>query len=202
MRPSVSDYLFSVRKRLLDVFIAIIGLVVLMIIFPFIFLLVKLSSPGPVFYKRDRLGKDGNTFAMIKFRTMLVNSDRDLISLRTQKDDPRVTSVGNFLRGFYLDEFPQFWNVLKGDMSIVGPRPEFPELEKSLEDREPMFKFRLLVKPGVTGYTQVVYPHAHDDVAAMKRIEYDIHYIKMAGFLMDLRLIFKTLLKVVILRKL
>ena len=128
-----TGYSVSKRKRLLDLFGSLVGLVFLSLIFLFIVIIMKVYSRGPVFYKRARLGLHGKGFDLIKFRTMNEGSDQKKSGLRTQVFDNRITNIGRALRKSYIDELPQFWNVFKGDMSIVGPRPEFPELYVDLE---------------------------------------------------------------------
>ena len=190
-----SEYLFSKRKRLMDITIASLGMVVLTLVLPFVWVALKSTSKGPLFYSRKRSGRDGKPFNMVKFRTMKVGSDADVNNLRTAPNDSRVTGVGSWLRQMYIDEFPQFWNVIKGDMSIVGPRPEFPELAKKLESKDEAFRSRLIAKPGITGYAQTEYPHAHNEKMAMRRLRYDMQYIKRANFKWDVAIYFRTFVK-------
>ncbi len=175
---------------MLDYFISIIGASFLFVILPVVFVAVKTTSKGPVFYVRERLGLDGNTFKMIKFRTMVVDSDTK--GLRTEQGDPRITLPGRIMRKLYIDEMPQFLNVIKGEMSIVGPRPEFPELSEKLQQTNSDFSQRLVTKPGITGYTQILYPHAHNDAMAIQRLKYDIDYIQKANLLLDIKICFDT----------
>ncbi len=192
-----SPYLNSLRKRILDIVAAILALVPFVLLFPLLALLIKITSPGPVFYSRERLGQHGTVFKMLKLRTMYIGSDNKLKDLRTQNADARITPVGKFLRRTYLDEFPQFWNVLIGTMSVVGPRPEFPDLARNLEKMDGKFRNRLIAKPGVTGYTQINYPHAHNEFMALARLKYDMLYIYSSNLMMDLRIIVRTILRVV-----
>jgi len=154
---------------------------------------VKLTSRGPLFYRRARVGRDGKLFTMVKFRTMLVDSDSDISKLRTEpENDPRITAAGHFLRRFHLDEAPQFWNVIKNDMSVVGPRPEFEELLPELLKIEPRFNERTRVKPGVTGLAQVKYVHASEAQAAAERYRYDSQYMAEASLWKDILIILRT----------
>ena len=135
----------------------------------------------------------GKRFQLVKLRTMTVGSDSDKSGLRTKSFDTRVTKSGRFLRKCYLDEFPQFWNVLIGEMSVVGPRPEFPELYNSLEKISPNFRDRLIIKPGITGLAQVEYKHAHNDIEAAGRLEFDMDDIRSSNFLLDIKIILLTI---------
>ncbi len=202
MPPKVhkSSYLDSLTKRSLDISVAIVVILMLFPFLPIIAVLIKVTSPGSVLYARERLGINGIPFKMLKFRTMRSTSGQYKIQLRTQKDDPRITWLGKFLRRTYIDELPQFWNVLMGDMSISGPRPEFPELEERLEKLDSNFKQRLSVKPGITGMAQLMYPHAHNDLEALGRLKYDIQYITSATFLDDLQIMLRTVKRVFLLR--
>lgn len=156
---------------------------------------MKVYSRGPVFYKRSRLGLHGKGFDLIKFRTMNEGSDQKKSGLRTQVLDSRITNIGRVLRKSYIDELPQFWNVFKGDMSIVGPRPEFPELYVDLEKIMSGFTERLVVRPGITGLAQTQYKHAHNDIEAAGRLKYDMKYIETASFFGDLFIIVQTVFR-------
>ena len=190
-----TGYSVSKRKRLLDLFGSLVGLVFLSLIFLFIVIIMKVYSRGPVFYKRARLGLHGKGFDLLKFRTMNEGSDQKKSGLRTQVFDNRITNIGRTLRKSYIDELPQFWNVFKGDMSIVGPRPEFPELYVDLEKIMSGFTERLVVRPGITGLAQTQYKHAHNDIEAAGRLEYDMKYIETASFFGDLSIIVQTVFR-------
>ena len=196
----LSNYNNSKRKRVVDVFFSVIALLFLLVIFPLIYVGIKFDSKGPVLYKRDRLGVNAKRFHLIKFRTMAVGSDLSKSGLRTKNFDNRVTRIGRLLRRTYLDEFPQFWNVLIGQMSIVGPRPEFPELYSDLEKISPNFRDRMLIKPGITGLAQIKYKHAHNDIEAAGRLVYDIEYISSASLFGDIKIILETLKRSIKLR--
>lgn len=156
-------------------------------------LLVKLSSPGPVFYRQTRMGLDGRAFEMIKFRSMYVGAESETGPVWAQPDDARRTLIGVFLRRTSLDELPQFWNVLKGEMSIVGPRPERPEFIAQFRERLPRYMLRHKMKAGITGWAQV--NGWRGNTSLEKRLEYDLYYIEHWSLLLDLKIIWLTLWK-------
>lgn len=158
-----------------------------------IILLIKSTSEGPVFFKQDRLGKNGKVFKIIKFRTMIDNAEQIGTGVITFENDPRITKVGSFLRKTSLDELPQLINVLKGDMSIVGPRPPVPYHPKKYEEYSEYEKKRFNVKPGITGYAQV---NGRNNLTWEQRINMDVYYVDNRSFLLDLKIIFLTMLKV------
>jgi lipopolysaccharide/colanic/teichoic acid biosynthesis glycosyltransferase len=151
--------------------------------------LVKLTSRGPVIYSQTRLGRGGRPFRIYKFRTMWHNCERHSGPRWSTPGDPRVTPLGRFLRVTHLDELPQLWNVLKGDMSLVGPRPERPELIPALEQAIPAYRQRLQVRPGVTGLAQVQLPPDTDLASVRRKLAYDLYHVEHGGLLLDLRLI-------------
>ncbi|MEL6929923.1 MAG: sugar transferase [Cyanobacteria bacterium J06600_6] len=162
-------------------------------------LAIKLSSPGPVFYSQVRTGLNGKKFRVYKFRSMYQNAESKGIQWAQEKD-PRITKVGAFIRMTRIDELPQLWNVFKGEMSLVGPRPERPEFDMQLREQIPYYDVRYLVKPGITGWAQVCYPYGASVEDAYQKVAYDLYYIKNYSLLMDLSIAFKTL-RVVILGK-
>ena len=174
-------------KRLVDVGVAILGLALLWPFLVMIGLLVKLTSRGPVFYVQDRIGKNAVPFPFIKFRTMIVGAERQGAGILCLKDDPRVTVVGRILRRSSLDELPQLFNVLRGDMSLIGPRPGLPY---QVEKYTPAQRRRLSVLPGISGWAQV---NGRNSITWDKRIEYDVEYVEQMSFLMDLQIIVRTL---------
>ncbi len=178
-------------KRIVD----IIGSIILIILFSPAMLLaaiaVKLSSPGPIIFKQERVGLHGKSFMMFKFRTMEVQSESAEKKGWTTKDDPRVTKVGRFLRKHSIDEMPQFFNVLWGDMSLVGPRPERPQFVVKFKGEIPRYMVKHQVRPGITGWAQV--NGYRGDTSIRKRIEYDIYYIENWTFEFDIRILFGTL---------
>ncbi|NWF58826.1 MAG: sugar transferase [Fischerella sp.] len=182
-----------VLKRLLDVAIASIAILILLPVFLAIALLVRLSSPGPILFRQERLGKLGTTFTIYKFRTMVDGAVNIGAGLNTFKGDPRITPVGKFLREYHLDELPQLFNVLKGDMSLVGPRPLLPLELPKYSDRQ---KRRLLVSPGITAWEAV---NGGLDNTREQRIELDLWYVDRWNFWIDLLILARTI--PVVLRK-
>ncbi len=179
-------------KRTFDIFFSLIGLIILSPIFFIISLLIKLTSPGPIFFTQIRVGQWENPYKMFKFRTMRQDAEKDGVKW-AQKDDPRVTSIGKFLRRFRLDEIPQFWNVIKGDMSFVGPRPERPEFVEQLKAKIPYYGERHCLKPGITGWAQVNYPYGASEEDALKKLEYDLFYVKNMTIFFDIYIVLKTI---------
>ncbi len=178
-------------KRVLDILFSFIGLVLAAPIIPLVALAVKFDSPGPVFFRQVRVGEGERPFTLVKFRTMCNDAEKNG-AVWAQKDDPRVTRIGNFLRKSRLDEIPQLFNVLKGDMSFVGPRPERPEFIEKLEEKIPYYSKRHFVKPGVTGWAQVKYPYGASEEDAVEKLRYDLYYIKNLSILFDLLIICET----------
>jgi lipopolysaccharide/colanic/teichoic acid biosynthesis glycosyltransferase len=152
-------------------------------------LAVKLTSRGPVLYSQIRVGKNGRPFTLYKIRTMVHDCEKASGARWSTPGDPRVTRVGAFLRRTHIDELPQLWNVLKGDMSLVGPRPERPEFTPGLEGTIPYYRDRLAVRPGVTGLAQVQLPHDADLDSVCQKLAYDLYYIRFRNIWLDLRLI-------------
>jgi lipopolysaccharide/colanic/teichoic acid biosynthesis glycosyltransferase len=192
-----AGYLLSKRKRLVDLFVGVFGLLIVGLMLLPLSIIIIVASGFPVFYRRERLGIHGRVFIMVKFRTMVNLERQSGLGLRTVNDDPRISFVGRLLRKSYIDELPQFWNVIKGDMSVVGPRPEFPELAIELTRIRKQFPKRLNAKPGLTGLAQIRYVHSHDNAHAAGRLPYDLEYTKRASFLVDLWIIWQTILKTI-----
>jgi len=178
-------------KRSLDIVFSSFILILLSPFMLIIALLIKLTSAGPVFYKQERMGLDGKIFNMIKFRTMLVNAEAETGPVWASKDDPRCTNIGKFLRMTSMDELPQFFNVLKGNMSIVGPRPERPVLIENFRDKIPKYMLRHKMKAGITGWAQV--NGWRGSTSLEKRIEYDLYYIENWSLYLDLKIIWLTI---------
>jgi len=183
-------------KRLLDIIWSLFGLVIFSPLLILIALLVKLTSKGPVFFTQIRVGQWEKPYKIYKFRTMREDAEKDGAKW-AQKDDPRITPIGNFLRRFRLDETPQFFNVLKGDMSFVGPRPERPEFVEQLKKKIPYYGERHCLKPGITGWAQVNYPYGASEEDALKKLEYDLFYVKNMTILFDIYIILKTIKTVI-----
>jgi Undecaprenyl-phosphate glucose phosphotransferase len=180
-------------KRAFDIALSIAAIVVLAIPFGIIAALVKLTSPGSVFYRQERMGLDGKAFRVYKFRSMLVNAEDSTGPVWARDDDPRATTIGRWLRRFDLDELPQFWNVLRGDMSIVGPRPERPFFVEQFKHRIPQYMLRHKVKAGITGWAQV--NGWRGNTSLEKRIEYDLYYIENWSVTLDLKIMWLTLVR-------
>ncbi|MBV6451524.1 MAG: hypothetical protein MHPDNHAH_02268 [Anaerolineales bacterium] len=184
---------YELAKRTLDFFGGLIGMIVFFALFPIISLAILLDSGLPILYTQTRLGKGGRKFVIYKFRTMKQNAEQDGEARLAEKNDPRVTRVGDFLRKTRLDEFPQFWNVLRGDMSLVGPRAERPELVAAFQKQVPFYRARLLVKPGVSGWAQINYGYYASITEMAVKLEYDLYYIKHRTLAMDFQIILRTI---------
>ncbi|MBK9263728.1 MAG: TIGR03013 family PEP-CTERM/XrtA system glycosyltransferase [Polyangiaceae bacterium] len=186
-------------KRLLDIVGAALGLVLALPLMLLTALAIKLESRGPVLYSQERVGAFGRRFSIHKFRSMRIDAEADGLPKFASENDPRVTRVGNFIRRTRIDELPQLWNVLVGDMSLVGPRPERPAFVEQLEDQIPYFHQRLFVKPGVTGHAQVRCRYSAAIEDHQEKLEHDLFYIKNVSVLFDLSILMDTV-KVVLLR--
>lgn len=184
--------LYERIKRFFDILMVIPGMIFLAAILPFIALLIKATSHGPIFYRQERMGLNGKIFILVKFRTMEDNAEKDGVQW-AMKDDRRVTSVGKFLRKTRLDEIPQFLNILKGEMSLVGPRPERPEFLKTLSEKIPFYYKRNMVLPGLTGFAQIMYPYAATIEDSLEKVGYDLYYIKNRSLFLYLKIILSTL---------
>jgi sugar transferase (PEP-CTERM system associated) len=152
---------------------------------------IKLDSPGPVFYSQERVGAHGQTFWMLKFRTMRTDAESGTAKWAL-KNDPRVTRVGKWLRRFRIDELPQIFNVIRGEMNVVGPRPERPEFVERLSEQIPYYDLRALVPPGITGWAQIRYPYAASLEEAREKLQYDLYYVKHLSVMLDLVILFHT----------
>ncbi len=185
--------LLRVTKRAIDVACSLFGLLVLLPFFPLVALLVKLDSPGPILFRQNRIGEAERLFTIYKFRTMRQDAEQGTGAVWAQQDDPRVTRLGRFMRKCRIDEIPQLFNVLIGDMSLVGPRPERPEFVETLKQIVPYYSERHFVKPGVTGWAQVCYPYGSSVEDALEKLRYDLFYTKNISLSLDLRVIFNTI---------
>lgn len=187
-----SPSLSRVAKRVSDILLAGAGLLVTLPAWPLVMALVKVSSPGPAFHVQRRVGWRGEPFELVKFRTMVVDAEAAAGAAWAAEEDPRITAPGRWLRRFRVDEVPQFLNVLRGEMSFVGPRPERPQLAEGLAEEIPHFPLRHLVKPGITGWAQVNLPYAASVAEARDKLSYDLYYVQHAGLLFDLRILLRT----------
>jgi len=190
--PSIQGF-NSILKRAIDIAMSTVALLVLALPLGIIALLVKLTSRGPVFYQQERMGLDGKPFTILKFRSMEDDAERETGPVWAQQDDARVTPLGRFLRRSNLDELPQLWNVLRGDMSIVGPRPERPHFVEQFKHRIPQYMLRHKVKAGLTGWAQV--NGWRGNTPLEKRIEYDLYYIENWSVRLDLKIMWLTVVK-------
>jgi sugar transferase (PEP-CTERM system associated) len=179
-------------KRVFDLIFASVGIVFASPLFPLIALAVKLDSPGPVLFRQNRVGKGEQVFTLYKFRTMRQDAEKGTGAVWASENDPRITRIGKFLRKSRLDEIPQLFNVLKGEMSFVGPRPERPEFVATLKERIPYYSNRHSVKPGATGWAQVKYPYGASVEDAIEKLCYDLYYIKNYSLLLDFLIILET----------
>ncbi len=180
-------------KRLMDIVTTMLMSIVAIPVGLFIALLIKLSAPGsPVIYVQEREGQFGQVFGMYKFRTMIVGAEESTGAIWAQEHDQRITRIGRFLRRFRMDEWPQFLNILRGEMSFVGPRPERPELVVELERKVPFYRERADVMPGLTGWAQIRYPYGDSVEDSRHKLEYDLYYIKHLSLSLDLQIILST----------
>ena len=180
-------------KRAIDVSVSLAALAILAVPFAIIAAAIRLSSPGSVFYRQERMGLDLRSFMVMKFRSMYDDAERDTGPVWTREDDPRRTPVGEVLRRFSLDELPQLWNVLRGEMSLVGPRPERPFFVKQFKDRVPQYMLRHKVKSGMTGWAQVNGWRGNTSIE--KRIEYDLYYIENWSVALDVKILWLTVIR-------
>ena len=200
LRPSWLIFTGRNRETRLSLFVrevvhrglALIGLVLSFPIAVLTALAIKLESPGPIFYRQERAGKHGTTFKVIKFRSMREDAEKDGQAIWAQENDARVTRVGRIIRTLRIDEIPQFWCILKGEMSFVGPRPERPVFVEQLAQEIPFYEQRHLVAPGLTGWAQVRYPYGASVEDARQKLQYDLYYIKNQGLLLDLLIVLET----------
>ena len=191
-RVPLDNMLNSFVKRSFDIFWSLLGLLLLAPFLLAVAIGVKLSSPGPVIYSQERVGLNKKVFTMYKFRSMAVEGNADKTTWGT-RGDPRRTRFGTFLRKYSIDELPQLFNVLRGDMSLVGPRPERPFFVEKFREEIPLYMIKHLVRPGMTGWAQV--NGWRGDTSIAKRIECDIHYIENWSFLLDLKILFLTVFR-------
>jgi sugar transferase (PEP-CTERM system associated) len=195
---SHASRLFLIYKRFASVVISVVGLLLSLPLVPFIILAIKLSSPGRILYWQNRVGRDDRIFRCYKFRTMRSDAEADTGPTWAEDGDPRVTPVGRLLRKTRIDEIPQLLNVLKGDMSLVGPRPERPEFVAALNERIPYYHLRHSVRPGITGWAQILYKYGSSVEDAKEKLRYDLYYIKNSSVGLDLLIIINTI-KIVLL---
>jgi exopolysaccharide biosynthesis polyprenyl glycosylphosphotransferase len=190
-------YLFGLR--IMDILVSFFGLILFLLIIPFLLIGNLFGNKGPFIYSQKRVGKNGNFFEIYKLRSMIVNAEKKGV-VWAQKNDVRITPFGKFLRNTRLDEVPQFFNILKGDMSIIGPRPERPKFVKELEDKIPFYAIRHTIRPGLTGWAQVNYSYANTIEEQEIKLRYDLYYIKKRDTMLDLKILIKTITTVLFYR--
>lgn len=193
MQQGATQRLFWIFKRLLDLALGTVGLVGLAVATPFVALANAVWAPGPLFFRQERVGRGGRIFTVIKFRTMVPDAERETGAVWATENDPRATPVGRWLRRIRLDELPQVINVLRGEMSLIGPRPERPEFVEQLAQKIPFYRARHAVRPGISGWAQVCYHYGNSVDDARVKLEYDLYYVKRAGFYLDALIFLKTL---------
>jgi len=191
--PEIMKPWEEVMKRVMDVLVAAIVLVLWLPIWILVALAITLDSPGPVFYRQERVGRNGRSFMMFKFRSMKKDAERLSGPKWAEKNDPRVTRVGKMIRRIHVDEVPQFINVLVGDMSLVGPRPERSFFVEKIERQLPLYRRRLKVRPGITGWAQIKYRYDQSIEDVKTKLKYDLFYIENMSWRMDLKILFNTL---------
>ena len=189
----ISSTSISMRlKRIIDFFGSILLILLSLPLTTMTALLIKITDFGPIFYWQTRTGLHGKNFKVLKFRSMCVNSEKNG-AVWASKNDSRITWIGNIIRKTRIDEIPQFINVIKGDMSIIGPRPERPEIEIDLNKEISFYSFRHLVKPGITGWAQVLYPYGASMTDSLRKLELDLYYVKNFSLSLDLSIVLKTI---------
>jgi exopolysaccharide biosynthesis polyprenyl glycosylphosphotransferase len=192
--------LHQVAKRLMDVALSGIGLILALPLMILVAIAVKVTSRGPILYRQQRVGQHGRVFSVYKFRSMGEDAEKETGAVWAVKNDKRITPVGRFIRQTRLDEIPQLWNVLRGQMSLVGPRPERPEFVADLTRQIPFYGQRHTVRPGLTGWAQVRYTYGASLEDALEKLQYDLFYIKNMSVALDLFIIAKTI-KTVLMRE-
>jgi exopolysaccharide biosynthesis polyprenyl glycosylphosphotransferase len=196
---SNQNKLYQLYTRIFDVVFAIIGLLSLVVILPFVFLFNLIWNKGPLFYKQERVGRNGVPFNIVKLRTMVVNAEQNG-AVFASTNDSRITAFGKLLRKSRLDEVPQFINVLKGEMALIGPRPERPVFVDKIAASIPMYQTRHVIKPGLTGWAQVNYSYGENLEDSLMKLRYDLYYIKHRSLFLDINIIVKTLSTVLFFR--
>ena len=183
---------FEISKRVIDIVGGFLGTIILAVFYPLIALAILIDDGRPIFYSQERLGLRGMPFNILKFRTMVKDAEADGVARPASKKDKRITRVGQFLRRSHLDEMPQFINILRGDISLVGPRAERKEIVEELQKEIPFYRGRLLVRPGLTGWAQINYGYASGAEQNAIKLEYDLYYIKRRNLFMDISILFQT----------
>ncbi len=188
----LSSNIYRRLKRILDFLISLLILIIALPLSIIIALLIKLDSKGPIFFIQDRMGENQKIFNLLKFRTMISDAEKDE-PMWAKEDDPRITRVGKILRKIRLDEIPQFINIIKGEMSLIGPRPEREYFVKKLMEKIPYYSLRFSVKPGLTGWAQITYKYGDSVNDALEKLQYELYYVKNMSLVLDLRILLKTI---------
>ncbi len=197
LKKSTPQQLYLRLRRIFDVVFAFFGCLFLLVTMPFIWLVNRLTDPGDLFYRQERVGKNGRVFTVIKYRSMIMDAEKETGAVWAVDNDNRITPFGNFLRKTRLDEVPQFWNILSGHMSLIGPRPERPVFVAELSKKLPYYRMRHSVTPGITGWAQVNYPYGSTVEDALVKLEFDLYYIKHTSLYLDLRILMSTVRNVI-----
>lgn len=193
------NHFYHFMQRVIDIVISLIGISFFIAILPLLFIANLIGNRGALFYTQNRVGFKGEIFKILKLRSMVVDAEKNG-AIWAQKNDSRITSFGKFLRTTRLDEFPQFFNILKGEMSLIGPRPERPEFVKELEEKIPFYAIRHVVRPGLTGWAQVNYPYANTIEEQETKLRYDLFYIKERSSFLNFKILIKTISTVLLLK--
>ena len=188
--------LYMFWRKVIDITFGLVGSILLLLLLPIVVILIYIDSPGPIFYRQERQGLQGRPFSIYKFRSMHINAELKGHALWATEKDPRITRVGRIMRATHFDELPQVFNILRGDMSLVGPRPEREQFAYELEKTVPFYRCRLLVKPGLTGWAQVKYRYGNTNDDALVKVQYDLYYIKHQSFMLDIFIILSTVREV------
>lgn len=183
--------LYEKTKRITDIALSLIIILITSPLLPFIALAIKINDKGPIFYSQKRIGKNGNTFLLLKFRSMIKNAENKK-AIWAKKEDSRITKVGKFLRKSHIDELPQMFNTLKGDISLIGPRPERPEFVDKLEKEIPYYHIRHLIKPGFTGWAQIKFRYGRSITDSYEKFQYDLYYLKNRSIPLDIKIALRT----------
>ncbi|WKZ27328.1 MAG: sugar transferase [Candidatus Paceibacterota bacterium] len=191
--PTASQRGYAIAKRAVDITCAVVLGIPTLLALPLVAGAIRLSSPGPLLYRQMRIGKGLKPFTLLKFRSMVANAEAHTGAVWAQKEDPRVTRFGRFMRKTRIDELPQLWNVLKGELSFVGPRAERPEFHGMLRDAIPFYNERYLVTPGLTGLAQILYDYGASVRDAAEKLQYDLYYIKHRSLVLDVSILLRTI---------
>jgi len=190
--------LYLIWHKVLDITFGLGGAAVLLLFFPLIALLIYLDSPGPIYYSQERVGYQGKKFRMFKFRSMSTDAEPAGSAVWAAEHDVRVTSFGRFIRSMHIDELPQVINILRGEMSLIGPRPEREEFVTELEKVAPFYRRRLAIKPGLTGWAQVKYGYTRTSQEALIKLQFDLYYIEHQSIKLDISIILKTVVEILL----